>query len=312
LNYVLIVLALLLAALPSQVIEAGEAKKKIVLLAGKPSHGFGSHDHYAGCMLLAKCLNENVPGVEAIVHKHVWPTNADAFEGAAAIIIYCDGGGGHMAIPKLKELDEILKKGVGLGCIHYGVEVPKGDPGEAFLRWIGGYFETHWSVNPHWVADFKEIPQHEITRGVKPFSTNDEWYYNMRFNEASKKVIPILSAVPPDNTRKGKDGPHSGNPFVRENVGRKEHVVWAFERPEGGRGFGCTGGHVHWNWAQDDFRKCILNAIVWIANMPVPEGGVPSKRPTVDDMLSNHDEAVPANFDKAKIEQRIEDMNKPR
>ena len=27
-----------------------------------------------------------------------------------------------------------------------------------------------WSVNPWWTADFKAIPSHETTRGVKPFS----------------------------------------------------------------------------------------------------------------------------------------------
>ncbi len=39
--------------------------KKIVFIAGNPSHGYAEHEHNAGCLLLAKCLNqENVPGVE--------------------------------------------------------------------------------------------------------------------------------------------------------------------------------------------------------------------------------------------------------
>ena len=33
-----------------------------------------------------------------------------------------------------------MKKGIGLACIHYGVEVPKGAQGNYFLKWIGGYF----------------------------------------------------------------------------------------------------------------------------------------------------------------------------
>ena len=59
--------------------------------------------------------------------------------------------------------------------------------------------------------------------------------------------------------------------------------------PNGGRGFGCTGAHYHFNWAQDDFRKTILNSIVWIAHGEVPEGGVKSARPTIDDLLANLD-----------------------
>src|SRR6266404_339792 len=38
------------------------AEKKIVLIAGKPSHGPGDHEFRAGCLLLQKCLNQ-VPGI---------------------------------------------------------------------------------------------------------------------------------------------------------------------------------------------------------------------------------------------------------
>ncbi len=33
--------------------------KKVVLVAGRPSHGYGSHEHKAGCMLLADALNNS-------------------------------------------------------------------------------------------------------------------------------------------------------------------------------------------------------------------------------------------------------------
>jgi hypothetical protein len=55
----------------------------------------------------------------------------------------------------------------------------------------------------------------------------------------------------------------------------------------------------------------VLNAVVWIAKGEVPTDGVETKRPTIDELLQNHDEPVPANFDKAAIEKRIEEMNKP-
>ena len=44
--------------------------------------------------------------------------------------------------------------------------------------------------------------------------------------------------------------------------------------PGGGRGFGFTGGHNHWNWGDDNLRKVVLNAIVWIAHGEVPTMGV--------------------------------------
>src|SRR5271154_6225317 len=92
-------------------------RKKIVFLSGHPSHGYAQHEQYAGDMLLARILNENVPEVYCEVYKYEWPADPKAFDGAAAIVIFCDGGGGHMAIPHLKQLGELMDKGVGLGCI---------------------------------------------------------------------------------------------------------------------------------------------------------------------------------------------------
>jgi type 1 glutamine amidotransferase len=214
----------------------------------------------------------------------------------------------------LPELDALMKKGVGLVCLHYGVEVPKGPSGEALLEWTGGYFEPYWSVNPHWSAQYSNLPAHPIARGVKPFETNDEWYYHMRFRPSMDGVTPILTALPPAQTLSRPDGPHSGNPAVREEIknGVPQHMAWARERPDGGRGFGCTGGHNHWNWGNNEFRKLVLNAIVWTAKVDVPEGGVQSKPLTVEDLMANQDEPVPSNFQPESIQKMLDQWNGPK
>ena len=111
---------------------------------------------------------------------------------------------------------------------------------------------------------------------MKPFVTDDEWYYHMRFRDPSDGVTEILTAVPPDSTREKPDGPHSNNPTVRAAKGAREVLAWAYERPGGGRGFGCTGAHFHRNWANDDFRKLMLNALAWTAGLDVPSEGLAS------------------------------------
>lgn len=256
---------------------AAAADKKIVLVAGRPSHGPGDHEHRAGCLLLEKCLNK-IPDLQAVVVTNGWPKDENVFDGATAILFYADGGGGHPAIQgdRLRKIGERMKNGVGLACVHYAVEVPKDKGGKEFLDWIGGYFETHWSVNPHWDAEFKELSKHPIMRGVKPFKIRDEWYYHMRFREGMKGVTPILTALPPESTLQRPDGPHSGNPAVREAIkkGEPQHVAWAYERPDGGRGFGFTGAHYHRNWGDENFRKVVLNALLWVAKVEVPANGV--------------------------------------
>ena len=268
------------------------ADKKIVLLAGKPSHGYLEHEYRAGCLLLHKCL-ANVPGVNVAVYTNDWPADAHAFDGAAAVFIFSTGGGAHPAIKpeRLKLLGDLMKNGVGFGTCHYAVEVPKDKGGPEFLQWQGGYFEAYWSVNPTWEADFKELPMHPITRGVKPFKIRDEWYYHMRFVDGMKGVTPILTAVPPDRTRgrPGANETHGGNPEVQKHMGEPEHMMWAYERPDGGRGFGITGAHYHKNWGNENFRKVVLNAILWMAKAEVPANGIECTI-TENDLIQNLDE----------------------
>jgi type 1 glutamine amidotransferase len=279
----------LLAA--ATLLDAHAADKKIVLVAGRPSHGPGEHEHRAGCLLLEKCLNK-VAGIQAIVVTNGWPKDESVFAGAAAVLFYADGGGGHPAIQgdHLQAIGALMKKGVGMACIHYAVEVPKEKGGPEFLDWIGGYFEMNWSVNPHWDGDFKDLPKHPITRGVQPFKIRDEWYYHMRFREGMNGVTPLLTALPPESSLGRSDGTHSGNPAVREAIkkGEPQHVAWASERSDGGRGFGFTGAHFHRNWGNENFRKLVLNAIVWVAKAEVPANGVECAV-TDDDLKQNLD-----------------------
>ena len=263
--------------------------KKLVLIAGEPSHGPGAHEFNAGVQLLARCL-KGFPGLDLSVNLNGWPKDA-VFDGAAGILIYADGGTGHPAIKenRLERLGGLMKKGVGLMCAHFGVEVPKNKGGPEFQEWIGGYYEDRWSCNPIWKPEFREFPKHPIANGVKPFSVEDEWYFNMRFRPEMAGVTGILTAVPPDKVRDGRyvypPGPYK---HIQDAKGRPEHMMWAVERDDGGRGVGFTGGHFHTNWKNDDFRKAVLNALVWICKLDVPAAGVAS---------AVSDEEIKANLD---------------
>jgi type 1 glutamine amidotransferase len=241
------------------------ALKKIVLVAGRQSHGPGDHEFFAGCAILMKMLQQT-PGVFPVMARDGWPKNPTTFENAKSVVFYMDGGGGHPILHKghKEEVQKLIDDKVGFVNLHYAVEYPKSQS-DHVLKWLGGYYETGFSTNPHWDADFKELPKHPMTRGVKPFKIRDEWYFNIRFKPESKDVTPILQATPPDGVR--------GTDAAREHKGRSEIVAWAFERGDGGRSFGFTGGHTHKNWANEDFRRLVVNAILWSAGVEVPESG---------------------------------------
>jgi hypothetical protein len=123
-------------------------------------------------------------------------------------------------------------------------------------------------------------------------------------------VTPILTTVPPDETHRSGNDAHGANPTVFARKGMPEHLAWACQRPDGGRGFGFTGGHFHWNWGCDSFRTAVLNGIVWTAGLEVPAGGVPSKTPTYEELLENQDKPQPANFNAAEVKKMLAGFNK--
>jgi putative membrane-bound dehydrogenase-like protein len=260
-----------------------------------------------------------MPGYGTAVFTDGWPKDPNALDGFDCIVMYCDGGGRHMVVPQLDQVDAYAKQGVGVVAIHYGVEVEADPAGKKFLDWMGGYFEANWSVNPHWTAKYTKFPKHPISSGVKPFEINDEWYYHMRFRPEMKGVTPILTDMPPASTLVRDDGSlarpdnaHNNNPHVRESVlVRKEpqHMAWASENEGGGRGFGFTGGHNHWNWGNPNFRKVVLNAIVWCSQGTVPTDGVNSPEVTLDDLRENQDFDPKPGYDFERVQKDLDQWN---
>jgi len=161
---------------------------------------------------------------------------------------------------------------------------------------MGGYFETFWSVNPWWTPKFTKFPKHPVARGVEPFSVRDEWYYHMRFVGDMAGVTPVLSDVPPPTTAQEKPSARGGNADVFKAVskGSPQHMAWAYDRPDGGRGFGFTGLHLHDNLGNDSFRTVLLNAVAWVTKLDVPESGVSSATPDEDQLVKLIDEAKAA------------------
>src|ERR1044072_9330129 len=107
---------------------------RIVLVAGRPSHGAGEHEFNAGTLLLEKCLKQT-KGVETAVVKGGWPDDESVFQGARAIVLYMDGGVKHpiLSASRLETLTRLMQKGVGMACLHYAVEVPKENGGPQLL-----------------------------------------------------------------------------------------------------------------------------------------------------------------------------------
>lgn len=250
--------------------------KHLMLIAGSASHNTGTHEHRAGVLLFERCLAE-VEGLQVTTHFEGWPEDESLFETADAVLLYMDGGGNHPVVQedRLALIQAQIDRGLGYGAVHYAVEVPAENGGSEYKEWIGGYYETAYSVNPIWDATFDNLPNHPTMRGVDSFTARDEWYFNMRFRTDMVGVTPLLVSTPTDETRDGPyvwpQGPYE---HIQEAKGESEIMSWVVDRKDGGRGFGFTGGHFHDNWGIDGFRTVVLNSLVWITGLDVPMDGV--------------------------------------
>ncbi len=245
---------------------------KIVFIAGKKSHGPDEHEYEKGLRLLQESLDRspNVTNVYCEVHTDGWPLDESTLDDASAIVLFSDGSDRDLAAHpllrsnRLATIERHMKRGAGLAVIHYTVFVPSKGAGDKFLEWVGGYFdyESGTAANK-WFSKIEtrtyqallSTPGHPIARGVKPFEVREEYYFNQRFRESDTRRVPLVS-------------------FSADKADASSVVGWAVERADGGRGFAYTGGHFHKNWANENARRLVLNAILWTARANVPDGGV--------------------------------------
>lgn len=248
--------------------------RRIVLIAGDKSHGPGEHEYIKTVRLLKTMLDKsNVRDqVKTEIVLHGWPQDETLLDSADLILTISDSQDGDLFAPapfmtpqRMAVMDKQMRRGCGFATIHFTTFAPD-SVGKKILDWGGGYFDWQGDDGKRsWYSAIKILdtavrpatPDHPVLSGVRPFKIKEEFYYNIRFNEDDSRLKPLLEV------------PALGGRSESGNV-----VAWAVERADGGRGFSTTMGHYYSNWQHGDFRKFMLNAIVWAAGANIPAKGV--------------------------------------
>ncbi|MBA4062215.1 MAG: hypothetical protein C0501_00645 [Isosphaera sp.] len=254
--------------------SAAEPAGRVLVLVGPSNHPPGTHEVQAGGRLLEHCLN--AAGLKAEVRTD-WPADgAKALADVTAVAFI-----GDLFPPEvmpnrdavMADLAAMTKRGCGIVCLHYatGLEAKhvSADGDHPLLHWTGGYFATRCTHHKSVARVFQEATvepakaEHPVLHGWKGFTVHDEPYLNNYFGKdgPARNVTALATAMLPPEKPKA------------------ETVAWAVERPDGGRGAGVVMPHFYRNWANDDLRALILNAVVWAAKADVPKDGVRVKLP---------------------------------
>lgn len=244
-----------------------KAVRKIVFIAGSNFFKAGEHEYVGGCAVLMDLVKQT-DGVFPVLALD-WPKDPKTFENVAAVVLFTDGGDKH---PMLKaehkaQLQKLVDGGVGLVLLHQGVDVPK-EQGDVMRTWAGAAWEKGHSQRAHWIETHKSFAEpregdkaDSIVRGVKPFKIDDGYLFKLRFATDAGAITPLLKTV----------NPKTPNAKLDET----SVVAWALERKGGGRSFAFTGGHLHVSLAEMGYRRFLTNAILWTANVKIPEAGSP-------------------------------------
>lgn len=236
-------------------------RQRLLLLGQKPdSHPAATHEYMAGVRLVAQMLAKT-PGLQTIVVQadSPWTDGPELLDGAdGAILFLAEGARWVSEDPRrLEAFQRLAKRGGGLACLHWGMGTREAEPVNNFTALFGschGGPDRKYKVVT--VRAGLAESAHPVLSGIAPFDVNDEFYYALKrpATMAKVEVVPLIQ-VPID--------------------GASQTVAWAATRPDGGRSFGFSGLHFHENWKLPEYRRLVLQGVLWTLKRPIREEGEP-------------------------------------
>jgi len=229
--------------------------------------GNGIHDYPWSAKLLKVMLdNSNVAErVRVEYHLDGWPHDEQTLEDADAIMVISDGRDGDrferrpffVTRPHATDCPQ-MRRGCGFYVSFFDIRA--GCIREEILDWSGGYFDWETDGKRKWYSAITTkaadvvpaTPGHPILRGVGRFFPAEEFYYNIRFKPSDRALVPIGRSALHGRTKRGMSSHGLGRGRMRVGASARRAAT-----------FTTTGKH-------DNFRRMILNAIVWAAKVDVP------------------------------------------
>lgn len=255
----LIVLACWLL-LVAEGVHAQGPKKLLLLAQGPDGHPPQTHEYELGLKTLHQLLEKAVPADLALAIKLVkadepWREGPELLAGADGVVIFLsEGAKWSQHDPKrAKALAGLANRGGGIAVLHWGMGTKDAKNIDPFLQLAGA---CHGGPDRKYKVLATEIhlpkPDHPVTRGLKVFKVRDEFYYFLKMNK-SMPVTPLFQA---------------------DIDGNRETVAWALDRPGGGRSFGFSGLHFHENWSVPEYRRLVVQGVIWTMGGNIPLDGL--------------------------------------
>lgn len=232
--------------------------KRVLLLGQKPDgHPWSTHEYMAGVNIMAGCL-QKVSDLQAVVIQadDPWTEGPELIDGADGVVLFLSEGAKWLGSDKnrLAAFKRLAERKGGLVCLHWGMGSKDTEFIPEFVSLFGG---CHGGPDRKYQVVTKTLqlasPDHPVLRGIAPIEVREEFYYRLKFPKYGPLVTPLI------------------NVSIDEEI---HTVAWAWERPDGGRSSGFSGGHFHENWHKPEYRRLLAQSILWSLNVGIPEDGL--------------------------------------
>lgn len=251
-------LAPFVSSAEDQPTAANSRPKRVLLLGQKPdSHPANSHEYMAGVRLIAKLL-QNQGGLQTVVVQadNPWRDGPELLDGADGAVVFLTEGAKWVAddADRLAAFQRLAKRGGGLSVLHWGMGTREAAPVENFVQLFGcchGGPDRKYKVLTATISP--SSGGHPVLSGLAPVKVHDEFYYTLKQPMQVERLVPLIQ-VPID--------------------GANQTVAWAWERPDSGRSFGFSGLHYHDNWKLTEYRRLVLQGVLWSLGQPIPTEGL--------------------------------------
>ena len=232
----------------------GAAEPHRLLLVGQrpDNHPAGTHEYLPGVERPAKLLEPTADlKVTVVSGDEPWTDGPKLISDTDGILIFLsEGAKWCVTDPRRHEaLAQLASRGGGFVALHWALGTREGEPIAPFLKLFGG---CHGGPDRKYQVVRTELrpvaPAHPIAAGIAPLQLRDEFYYRLKFVDATPGIEPVLQAT---------------------IDGQPETVAWAWQRPDGGRSFGFSGLHFDDNWQLPEYPRLLKQAVLWTMKQPI-------------------------------------------
>src|SRR5262245_60275733 len=247
-------MAALLALVLTTGASAAEAKRLLIVGQGSDGHPPTTHEFMAGAKVLAELLKpqKDIQGT-VLNADEPWADGPKLIDQADGIVMLVTQGAQWMQMEPQRHaaLKRLAARGGAIVALHWSVGAKDAKYIQGQLDLLGA---TRGGPQRKYLVHSTElkrvVPEHPILRSVGDIKVHDEIYYAL---DRVPGILPL---------------------FTSRIEGKDEMAAWSWERAGGGRAFGFVGLHFHANWQLPEYRRFVMQGVLWSLKLPIPAGGV--------------------------------------